>query len=61
MAARKSLEMMSSVILNRLQPKFAAEYVANEMLFESQVVTSIDRTSFDFRFEDCSSNLRLPL
>ena len=31
MAARKSLETMSGVILNRLQPKFAAKLVANEM------------------------------
>ena len=31
MAARKSLETMSGVILNRLQPKFAAKSVANEM------------------------------
>ena len=32
MAARKSLETMSGVILNRLQPKFAAKSVANELL-----------------------------
>ena len=32
MAARKSLETMSGMILNRLQPKFAAKSVANEML-----------------------------
>ena len=32
MAAHKSLETMSDMILNRLQPKFAAESVANEML-----------------------------
>ena len=31
MAARKSLETMSGMILNRLQPKFAAKSVANEM------------------------------
>ena len=31
MAARKSLETISGVILNRLQPKFAAKSVANEM------------------------------
>ena len=31
-AARKSLEMMSGIILNRLQPKFAAKSVANAML-----------------------------
>ena len=32
MAARKILETMSGMILNRLQPKFAAKSVANEML-----------------------------
>ena len=32
MAARKSLETMSGMILNRFQPKFAAKSVANEML-----------------------------
>ena len=32
MAARKSLETMSGVIPNRLQPKFAAKLVAHEML-----------------------------
>ena len=32
MAARKGLETMSGVILNRLQPKVAAKSVANEML-----------------------------
>ena len=31
MATRKSLETMSGVILNQLQPKFAAKTVANEM------------------------------
>ena len=31
MAARKILETMSGMILNRLQPKFAAKSVANEM------------------------------
>ena len=31
MAARKSLEMMSGIILNRSQPKFAAKTVANQM------------------------------
>ena len=31
MAARKSLETMSGVILNQLHPKFAAESVSNEM------------------------------
>ena len=31
MAAHKSFEMMSGVILNRLQPRFAAKSVANEM------------------------------
>ena len=31
MAARKSLEPMSGVILNRLQPNFPAQSVANEM------------------------------
>ena len=31
MAARKSLETVSGMILNRLQPKFAAKSVANEM------------------------------
>ena len=31
MAARKSLETMSGVILNRLQPTFAAKLVANDM------------------------------
>ena len=31
MAGRKSLETMSGMILNRLQPKFAAKSVANEM------------------------------
>ena len=62
MAARKSLETMSGVILNRLQPKFAAKSVANEMLclkLESHVVTSVDRMSFNFRFEDFLSNLPL--
>ena len=33
MEARKFLETMSGVILNRLQPKFAAKLVANEMLW----------------------------
>ena len=32
MVARKSLETMSDVILNRLQSTFAAKSVANEML-----------------------------
>ena len=32
MAARKGLETMSGVILNRLQPKVATKSVANEML-----------------------------
>ena len=32
MAARKSLETMSGMILNQSQPKFAAKLVANEML-----------------------------
>ena len=32
MMVRKSLETMSGVILNQLQPKFAAKSVANEML-----------------------------
>ena len=32
MAARKSLETMSGVILNRLQPNFAAKSVVIEML-----------------------------
>ena len=32
MAARKSLETMSGVLLNRSQPKFAVKSVANEML-----------------------------
>ena len=31
MAARKSLEMMSGMIMKRLQPKFAVKSVANEM------------------------------
>ena len=31
MAVRKILETMSGMILNRLQPKFAAKSVANEM------------------------------
>ena len=30
-AVRKSLETMSGMILNRLQPKFAAKLVANAM------------------------------
>ena len=32
MEARKSLEIMSEMILNQLQPKFAAESFTNEML-----------------------------
>ena len=31
-SARKNLETMSGVILNRSQPKFAAKLVSNEML-----------------------------
>ena len=53
MAARKSLETMSGVILNWLQPKFGAKSVANEMLclkLESHAVTSVDRTSFFEQF-----------
>ena len=33
MAQRESLEKMSAVILNRLQPKFAAKSVASELRF----------------------------
>ena len=42
------------MILNLLQPKFAAQLVANEMLclkadlFESHVMISVDRSSFNF-------------
>ena len=51
MAAHKCLEMISGMILNRLQTKFTVNLVANEnAMFESYVVTSMDMTSFDFRF-----------
>ena len=62
MAARKILEMMLGVILNRLQPKFAAKSVPGckgNAVLESHVVTSLDRTSFDFGSEDVFSNLPL--
>ena len=62
MAARKSYETMSGMILNRFQPKFAAKSVANQMQclnLEGHVVTSFDRTSFYFQFEDIVSNLSL--
>ena len=45
MAARKSLETMSGMILNRSQPKFPAKSVANEM-------QCLNATSFNFWFED---------
>ena len=68
MAALKSLETMSCMILNRLQPKFAQRCSQisrkSNAMFESHVVrevlvTSVDRTSFDFQFEDFLSNLPL--
>ena len=57
MAARKSLETMSGMILNQLQPKFAKSIANENAMFESHVVTSVDRTSFDFQFEDFFSYL----
>ena len=54
MIARKSFETMSGVILSWTQPKFAAKSIANEILCLKaihDVVTSIDRTSFNFWFE----------
>ena len=50
MAVRKSLKTMSGMILNRLQdsqPKFAAKSIANELMFESHAVTSVDRASLN--------------
>ena len=47
MAVLKSLETMSGMFLNQLQPKFAANLIANE-IFESHVVTSVARVSLIF-------------
>ena len=63
MVARKSLKTMSGAILNRLAT--IATKVCSRIgrkwnaMFESHVVTSVDRTSFDFQFKDFWINLTL--
>ena len=58
MEGRKSLETMSGVILNWLQPKFVAKLVANAM-FESHVVTSLEGRAASFDLKIFFSNLLL--
>ena len=61
MAVRKSLETISGIILNQLQPKFAVKTVtvANEKWCFSTLVDKIQTsTSFIVQFRDFLSNLR---
>ena len=61
MAARKSFETMSGMILNRIQPKFEISQIGSKWnaIFEGHLVTSVDRMSVNFQFEDFLSNLSL--
>ena len=56
MAAHKCLETMSGMILNQLQPKFAAKW---HLMFESIVVTSVDKQASIFDLKIFFSNLPL--
>ena len=60
-AVHKSLEMMSGIVLNWSQANSATKWVLFcskwNVMFEGNKETSIDRTSFNFWYEDFFSNM----